>query len=162
MGRLLSLCFGTLFDLPVRRCSYSSVMIHALLARQVVQRRGTSCGQCLGGNPLRFSLVEFGCVIGLPCGEFEGGYAADLQPTYKEADYAYWDKLFDGRRDITILDVIKMVEEDLTILCSRKFKLCLIIFVDGVLIAYTQPARPTVKHVQLLERLTNFLAFPWG
>ena len=32
-----------------------------------------------GGNPLRFSLVEFGEVTGLPCGEFEEGYSIDYQ-----------------------------------------------------------------------------------
>ncbi|KAJ0247299.1 hypothetical protein HA466_0167310 [Hirschfeldia incana] len=30
MERLLSSCFGPLFNLHVRRCSYSSVMIHAM------------------------------------------------------------------------------------------------------------------------------------
>lgn len=127
MARLLSSCFGKLFSLPVRRCSYSSNMIHAMLARQIVTKKRYEAWRVFGGSPLRFSMVEFGCVTGLPCGEFEGGYAADFQPTYKEEDYAYWDKLFDGRRDITIADVVKMVTEDRSITRSRSFKMCLII-----------------------------------
>ena len=85
-----------------------------------------------------------------------------MKPKYKEKDYAYWDKLFDGRRDITIPDVVQMVTEDLTIYRSRRLKLCLIIIVDGVLIASTQPSRPTLKHVKRVENLKNFLAFQWG
>ncbi|RID68507.1 hypothetical protein BRARA_C00658 [Brassica rapa] len=162
MDRIMGSCFGKLFDLPVRRCSYSSVMIHALLARQLVTKKRYEAWPIFGGNPLRFSMVEFGRVTGLPCGEFEEGYVVDLKQKYKEEDYAYWDKLFDGRRDITIPDVVQMVTEDLTISRSRRLKLCLIIIVDGVLIASTQPARPTLKHVKRVENLKNFLAFQWG
>lgn len=101
-------------------------------------------------------------MIELPCREFEDGYVADFQPTYKEEDYTLCDKLFDGRRDITIPDVVKMVTEDRSISSSRRLKLCLIIIVDGVLIASNQPARPTVKHVKRLESLRKIFAFPWG
>ncbi|KAF3539719.1 hypothetical protein F2Q69_00024589 [Brassica cretica] len=162
MDRILGSCFGKLFELPVRRCSYSSVMIHTLLARQLVTKKRYEAWPVFGGNPLRFSMVEFGRVTGLSCGEFEEGYVVDMKPKYKEKDYAYWDKLYDGRRDITIPDVVKMVTEDLTISRSRRLKLCLIIIVDGVLITSTQPARPTLKHVKRVESLKNFLAFQWG
>ncbi|CDY69070.1 BnaCnng61730D [Brassica napus] len=68
MGILLRSCFGSLFRLPVRRLLMGKV-IHGMLTR--------------------FSLVEFGEVTGLPCGEFEEGYSIDyeLQPT--EENYAY-------------------------------------------------------------------------
>lgn len=161
MDRLLGSCFGKLFDLPVRRCSYSSVMIHALLARQVVTKKRYDL-PLFGGNPLRFSLAEFGRLTGLPCGEFEGGYVADFQPTYKEEDYAYWDKLFGGRRNITIPEVAELVLEDKSLTQKRRFKLCLILIVDGVLIASSQPVKPTVKHVKRLENLREFLSFQWG
>lgn len=99
---------------------------------------------------------------GGPCGEFEEGYIPDCQPTYSEDDYAYWDKLFDGKRDITIPDIVKMVTEDTTISRSRRFRLCLIIIVDGVLTPSTHPVRPSLKNVKLVERLKDFLAFQWG
>lgn len=70
--------------------------------------------------------------------------------------------MFDGRRDITIPDVVKMVTDDPTISRSRRFRLCLIIIVDGVLIPSTHPVRPTPKHVKLLENLKEFLSFQWG
>lgn len=121
--RLIGSCFGKLFQLPARRCSYSSVMIHAMLVRQVVTKKRFELWPVFGGNPWRFSLVEFGAVTGLPCGEFAEGYVPDYEPTYKEEDYGYWDKLFDCRRDITIPEVVRMVTEDLTLSRSRRFRL---------------------------------------
>lgn len=56
-------------------------MIHAMLARQVVTKNRYEVWPVFAGNPWRFSLVEFGSVTGLPCGEFENGYLPDFQPT---------------------------------------------------------------------------------
>ncbi|KAJ4910333.1 hypothetical protein Rs2_04954 [Raphanus sativus] len=44
----------------------------------------------------------------------------------------------------------------------KKLKLCLIVIVDGVLIATLQKPKPSLKHVQRLEDVDAFLAFPWG
>ncbi|KAJ4894693.1 ULP_PROTEASE domain-containing protein [Raphanus sativus] len=162
LARLLHSCFGPLFNIPVRRCSYSSVMLHAMLVRQVVTKKRYELWPVVGGNPLKFSLVEFGRVTGLPCGEFEDGYSVDVVPKAKEDDFAFWDYLFEGRRDITIAEVARMIEEDLTIPRSRKFRLCMILIVDGVLLASTSPVCPTLKHVKRLENLSKFLEFPWG
>ena len=46
-----------------------------------------------GGEPLRFSLVDFGEVTGLPCGEFEDGYSIDFHLSHKDENYEYWDRL---------------------------------------------------------------------
>lgn len=162
LPRLLRTCFGPLFNTPVRRCSHSSVMLHAMLVRQVVTKKRYELWPVFGGNPFKFSLIEFGRATGLPCGEFEDGYAVDVVTKYKEEDYAFWDYLFEGRRDITIADVARMIGEDLTIPRSRKFRLCLILIVDGVLLASTSPVCPTLKHVKRLENLQKFLEFPWG
>lgn len=67
LGRSLHSCFGPLFNIPVRRCSYSSVMLHAMLVRQVVTKKRYEVWPVFGGNPFRFSLVEFGRVTGSPC-----------------------------------------------------------------------------------------------
>ncbi|KAG2299803.1 hypothetical protein Bca52824_036275 [Brassica carinata] len=155
-------CFGKLFQLPSRRCSYSSVMIHAMLVRKVATKKRYEVWPVFGGNPWRFSLVEFGAVTGLPRGEFANGYVPDFEPAYKEEEYGYWDKLFDCRRDITIPDLVRMVTEDLTLSRGRRLRLCLIIIIDGVLKAATMPVRPTMKHVKLVENLKEFLSFPWG
>ncbi|CAN7100560.1 unnamed protein product [Brassica rapa subsp. narinosa] len=49
MAKLIGSCFGGLFKLPAQRL-----------------------------KPLRFPLVGFGEVMGLPCGEFEDGYSIDF------------------------------------------------------------------------------------
>ncbi|KAG2274855.1 hypothetical protein Bca4012_045136 [Brassica carinata] len=41
--------------------------------RQVVTKKKYEMVPVFGGEPLRFSLVDFGEVTGLPCGEFEDG-----------------------------------------------------------------------------------------
>lgn len=50
----------------------------------------------------------------------------------------------------------------ITISRSRKFRLCLILIVDGVLLTSTSPGCPMVKHVKRLDNLSKFLEFPWG
>ncbi|CAN6892912.1 unnamed protein product, partial [Brassica oleracea] len=82
MAMLLRSCFGSLFRLPVRRLLMGKV-IHGMLTRRVLTKKKYVLWPVFGGNPFRFSLVEFGEVTGLPCGEFEEGYSIDyeLQPT---------------------------------------------------------------------------------
>ncbi|KAF2568657.1 hypothetical protein F2Q70_00024456 [Brassica cretica] len=65
-----------------------------------------------GGGPTRFSLAQFGHVTGLPCGEFEPGYEVDDKTKPKKADYVFWDKLFGGRRNLTLEDLAAMVVGD--------------------------------------------------
>ncbi|KAF8080240.1 hypothetical protein N665_0963s0005 [Sinapis alba] len=150
MEQLLGSCFGGLFKLPVRRCAFSAKL------------KRFEMWPVFGGNPMRFSLAEFGNVTGLPCGEFEDGYVVDDMARVKKTDFVFWDRLFCGRRDVTIADVAAMVASDKEMPPSRKLKLCLLIIVDGVLLATTQNPKPTVKHVKRLESLKKFLGFQWG
>ncbi|KAF8117709.1 hypothetical protein N665_0008s0063 [Sinapis alba] len=162
MEQLLASCFGGLFKLPVRRCAFSAKLVHGLMTRQVVTKKRYEMWPVFGGNPMRFSLAEFGTVTGLPCGEFEEGYVVDDMARVKKTDFVFWDRLFYGRRDVTIADVAAMVASDKEMPPNRKLKLCLLIIVDGVLLATTQNPKPTVKHVKRLESLKKFLGFPWG
>ncbi|KAF8049188.1 hypothetical protein N665_2278s0001 [Sinapis alba] len=106
MARLLGSCFGGLFRLSLRRCAFSGKLVHGMLTRQVVTKKRFEMWPVFGGQPLRFSLAEFGYVTGLPCGEFEEGYVVeDNRPSRKE-DYVFWDRLFGGRRDVTVAVVV--------------------------------------------------------
>ncbi|VYS48136.1 unnamed protein product [Arabidopsis thaliana] len=67
---ILDSCFGSLFSLRVSECSISCKLVHALLCRQLVTKQKYELKTIFGGQPLRFSLVEFGYLTGLPCGEF--------------------------------------------------------------------------------------------
>lgn len=103
--------------------------------RQVVTKKKYEMVPVFGGEPLRFSLVDFGEVTGLPCGEFEDGYSIEYQLPQKEENYEYWDRLIGNNRDATIEDLIALVEGDDKMHESRKMRLCLIVIVDGVLVA---------------------------
>ncbi|XP_013632447.1 PREDICTED: uncharacterized protein LOC106337888 [Brassica oleracea var. oleracea] len=163
MERLLGSCFGSLFRLPVRRCAFSAKLVHGLLTRQLVTKKRLELWHVFGGDPMRFSLAKFGHVTGLPCGEFEEGYVVDDKARPPKADYVFWDRLLGAsRRDITIAEVATMVAGDKEMPPTRKLKLCLIIIVDGVLLATNQEPKPSVKHVKRLEKLDRFLSFQWG
>ncbi|KAL9308518.1 hypothetical protein AtEden1_Chr1g0040881 [Arabidopsis thaliana] len=77
---ILDSCFGSLFSLRVSECSISCKLVHALLCRQLVTKQKYELKTIFGGQPLRFSLVEFGYLTGLPCGEFPKEYDPDFFP----------------------------------------------------------------------------------
>ncbi|CAG7906979.1 unnamed protein product [Brassica rapa] len=162
MERLLCSCFGSLFRLPVRRCAFSGKLVHGMLCRQLVTKKRFEMWPVFGGGPTRFSLAEFGHVTGLPCGEFEPGYEVDDKAKSKKADYVFWDKLFGGRRNLTIDDLAAMVAGESTMSQEKKFRICLIIIVDGVLMPKIQKPKPTLQYVKLVENLDKFFSFQWG
>uniref|UniRef100_A0A0D3BUW8 Ubiquitin-like protease family profile domain-containing protein n=1 Tax=Brassica oleracea var. oleracea TaxID=109376 RepID=A0A0D3BUW8_BRAOL len=79
-----------------------------------------------------------------------------------EENYAYWEKLIGPDRDATIGDLVAMVLGDTGMSGSRKLRLCLIIIVDRVLVPTSQIQKPSLKHVNLVKNIKNFLAFHWG
>ncbi|RID52991.1 hypothetical protein BRARA_G00420 [Brassica rapa] len=145
MAMLLRSCFGSLFRLPAG-----------------VTKKKYELWPVFGGNPFRFSLVEFGEVTGLPCGEFEEGYSIDYELLATEENYMYWERLIGPDRDVTIEELAAMVVGDTVMSASRKLRLCLIIIVDGVLVPTSQKQNPSLKHVNLVKNLKKFLAFQWG
>ncbi|XP_048591413.1 uncharacterized protein LOC125576099 [Brassica napus] len=161
MAMLLRSCFGSLFRLPVRRLLMGKV-IDGMLTRQVLTKKKYELWPVFGGNPFRFSLVEFGEVTGLPCGEFEEGYSIDYELLATEENYMYWERLIGPDRDVTIEELAAMVVGDTVMSASRKLRLCLIIIVDGVLVPTSQKQNPSLKHVNLVKNLKKFLAFQWG
>ncbi|KAF8083181.1 hypothetical protein N665_0789s0001 [Sinapis alba] len=159
--KLLGSAFGGLYRIPARRLLMGRV-VHGMMTRQVVTKKKYEMWPVFGGKPFRFSLVEFGEVTGLPCGEFEEGYSIDYQLPPKGKNYDYWERLIGCNRDVTIEDLVAMVETEKEMPGWRKFRLCLLIIVDGVLVATTQKPRPSLKYVKMVEDLKKFLAFPWG
>ncbi|KAF8090001.1 hypothetical protein N665_0491s0006 [Sinapis alba] len=150
MEKLLGSSFRGLFQIMARRLLMGRV-VHGMMTRQVVLKKKYEMWHVFGGKPLRFSLVEFGEVTGLSFGEFEEGYNIDYQLPQKDKNYDYWERLIGSNRDVTIKDLVAM----------KKFRLCLLIIVDGVLVATAQKPRLSLKYVKMLEDLKKFLAFPW-
>ncbi|KAJ4891589.1 hypothetical protein Rs2_31337 [Raphanus sativus] len=148
---LLSSCFGGLFELPARRL-YAGRVVHSMMTRQVVTKKKYEMWHVFAGKPFRFSLVEFGEVTGLSCGEFEEGYTIEYELPETDENYRYWDELIGTDRNVKIE----------TLPGWKKLKLCLLVIVDGVLVASLQKAKPSLKHVKMLENLEEFLGFRGG
>lgn len=66
MELLLGSCFGGLFRTLALRL-FAGKVVHSMMTRQVVTKKKYEMWPVFGGKPLRFSLVEFGEVTGLPC-----------------------------------------------------------------------------------------------
>nr|VDD60541.1 unnamed protein product [Brassica oleracea] len=71
-------------------------------------------------------------------------------------------QLIGRNRDATVEDLIALVESDEQMFGEKKLKLCLLVIVDGVLVATSHKPMPTLKYVKLLENLDEFFDFPWG
>ncbi|KAF8109298.1 hypothetical protein N665_0098s0026 [Sinapis alba] len=161
MAKMMDSCFGGLFKILARRLLMGRV-IQGMMTRQVVTKKKYEMWPVFGGKPLRFSLVEFGEVTGLPCGEFEDGYNIDYQIPVKEENYDYWDRLIGSNMDATVEDLVLLIKSDREMSGWGILRLCLLIIVDGVLVATTQKTRPTLKYVKLVENLKKLFTFPWG
>lgn len=162
MSILLDSCFGSLFSLRVSECPMSCKLIHALLCRQLQSKQKYELWTVFGGQPLRFSLVEFGSVTGLPCGEFPEEYDPYFQPTPVNGEKCFWDELIGEDRKATLADVSAKLESSAGMDRDYRLRLALLLIVDGVLIASSQTPRPTFKYVEMLRDIDAFLAFPWG
>ncbi|CAL9234053.1 unnamed protein product [Arabidopsis halleri] len=160
--RLLNSCFGSLFALPVSQCPISCKLIHALICRQLITKKKYEIWTVFGGQPMRFSLAEFGEVTGLPCGEFPDSYDPHSEPEPEEGVLSYWDELI-GEEKLTTLDDIRVrLSTPGLVKGDDRLRLALILIVDGVLLAKQQYHRPSFKYVLMLEDIDSFLQFPWG
>lgn len=162
MEKILDSCFGSLFSLRVSECPLSCKLIHALLCRQLQSKQKYELWTVFGGQPLRFSLVEFGSVTGLPCGEFPEEYDPYFQPVPVPGEKYYWDELIGEDRKATLADVCKIFENTSANNGTLRLRLALLLIVDGVLVASSQTHRPTFKYVEMLQDVDAFLSFPWG
>lgn len=160
--RLLNSCFGSLFALPVSQCPISCKLIHALICRQLITKKKYELWTVFGGQPLRFSLVEFGSVTGLPYGEFPDNYDPQSEPEPEEGVLSYWDELFGEDKLITLSDIRTRLSTPGLVLGDNRLRLALLLIVDGVLLAKQQYHRPSFKYVLMLEDIEAFLEFPWG
>lgn len=167
-GKLRESPFGKLFDLPTRQCPVSYKLIHGLMCRQLLCKIDYTFWSVFGNDPLRFGLEEFGTITGLNCRAFPEGYQSpDLNHkcANKQKDAhkdPLWQKLIGKSSNITIADLADQLDNDPDMSGWRRFRLALIIIIDGVLIASQQVHCPTPRYVKMLEDVDAFLEFPWG
>lgn len=165
MDQIRNTCFGKLFDIPSPRCPTSGKLIHQLITRQLLTKRKHELWMAFGGHPIRFGLPEFAEITGLPCGEFEEEYNAEDTPQLANGVDDTWREIIGDDANTTIGDIAKLFkkkESFNSMSDDRKFKLALIIIVDGVLVAKHQIPKPTPRYVSMLSDVPKFLLYPWG
>ncbi|KAG2250360.1 hypothetical protein Bca52824_080496 [Brassica carinata] len=160
MELLLGSCFGGLFRTPALRL-FAGKVVNSMMARQVVTKKSTRCGPFLVGNHC-VSLLWSSVRLRIALWRVEDGYSFDYQLQAKDDNYEFWGRLIGRNRNATVEDLMAMVESDPQMSGEKKLKLCLIVIVDGVLVATLQKPKPTLKYVKLLENLDEFFDFPWG
>ncbi|CAA7057505.1 unnamed protein product [Microthlaspi erraticum] len=164
--RIRDSVFGRLFDIPKGRCPYSGKLIHSLLSRQLLTKRKYELWTVFGGQPFRFSLPEFASITGLPAGPWPEGYHPQKVPEHSAelADQA-WKAIVGDNPNTTCEEISTSLTNDKgknLIDPERKFKLALLLIVEGVLIADSLPLRPTPYYVTMLHDVNAFLEFPWA
>ncbi|CAA7035629.1 unnamed protein product [Microthlaspi erraticum] len=166
MERIMNTCFGKLFHIPSPRCPTSGKLIHQLITRQLLTKQNHEMWMAFGGKPIRFGLPEFAAITGLPCGPFEDEYEEnDTTSTPEGKVDSVWKEIVGDDPKTTIGDIADLFKEEKTLLSmsdDRKFKLVLILIVDGVLVATHQYPKPTPKYVSMLADIQKFLQYPWG
>ncbi|ESQ38765.1 hypothetical protein EUTSA_v10029439mg, partial [Eutrema salsugineum] len=155
--------FGKLFEFLVARCPILCKLVYGPMARQLITKRKYEMWTVFGGQPMRFSLKEFGLISGLPCGEFPEDHDPDyeMRNDPKKPD-PYWRELLGDDLKISCADIAAMIKGDPNMPDFRKLRLALILIVNAVLISSQQTHRPTLKYVRMLEDLDKFYKFPWG
>ena len=59
---------------------------------------------------MRFSLLEFASVTGLPCGEFPDEYDPEDSPVYDDGKKSYWNELIGPDKTVTLGEILRTGE----------------------------------------------------
>lgn len=162
-------CFGSLFDLPVRKCSLSGKLVHQMLCRALHTKKKHEIWFVFAGQPFRFSLREFPILTGLPCGPYPDRETILKSQTPQDPDNPYWDTLFGKDKSfVNVRDIISWLKKDKTLSPNKKMpdwkrlRLALIVIVEGILICNSQPVRASRQVVEMVKDLEAFEEYPWG
>ena len=108
-----------------------------------------------GGSGDRYTMQEFGFIIGLCCG---------LVPsTHVVSSHHFRDKYFSGRKvplhnsDIyDVFDPITCEDND------DMLRLALLLFLETVVLGKEKPTPVPLEHIDMLDDLEYFTSYPWG
>lgn len=163
LDRLLESPLGSLFSLPVRHCSLSGQLVHQMLCRQLNTTNSDEMWFVFGGHPLRFSLVEFHQLTGLACGPFPPASEIIAATTHSSGHSPFWYKVIgDTPGCVTIKELVSRLKREPQMPLWRKFRICLVVLVEGVILCRGQPVRPSVEVVEMVKNVEFFLNYPWG
>ncbi|CAL9243197.1 unnamed protein product, partial [Arabidopsis halleri] len=107
--------------------------------------------------------MEFQQATGLPCGPFPPAAALEAAANHAEDESPYWYKLIGGKLGcITVKQIVERLKREPNMPAWQKFRLALIVLVEGVLLCRNQPVRPAVEVVEMVKDIDFFLNYPWG
>ena len=165
MQFLLDSPFGELFKIPKNKASFNAKLVLGLICRQLVTKKVNEMWIVFGGHPIRFGLREFSILTGLECGKYPKKKDVDDVISVKPECESVWNTLFDerfGDTVPTIADLVSWLQEEESMEGWKQLALSLIILVDGVVAAHSNPNRPTSKTVEMTKNLEFFCKYPWG
>ena len=141
----------------------SGQLLHQLLCRQLHTQHLEETWFIFGGYPIRFSLAEFATVTGLNCSPYPSDDVLRKATVHSHGNSPYWYELIGGTLGATtVSEIVAWLKADPTIPPWRKFRLALIILVEGILLCRTQPVKPSVEVVEMVRNVHFFLNYPWG
>ncbi|AAG26070.1 hypothetical protein [Arabidopsis thaliana] len=165
MQFLLDSPFGKLFKIPKNKASFNAKLVLGLICRQLVTKKVNEMWIVFGGHPIRFGLREFSILTGLECGKYPKKKDVDDVISVKPECESVWNTLFHerfGDTVPTIADLVSWLQEEESMEGWNQLALSLIILVDGVVAAHSNPNRPTSKTVEMTKNLEFFCKYPWG
>ena len=158
MDLLLQSPLGALFSLTVRQCSLFGQLVHQLLCRQLYTDEPNATWFVFGGQPLRFSLMEFEEVTGLCCSEYPPPSEMKSVLSYPDGESPYWYKLIGGKLGfVTVKSLLLRLKSEPQMPRWRKFQIALVVLVEGVLLSESHTVRPSVEVVEMVKNVPFFL-----
>ncbi|KAG7550108.1 Papain-like cysteine peptidase superfamily [Arabidopsis thaliana x Arabidopsis arenosa] len=169
LNYLRASCFGPLFQLPVRRCSFSGKLVHQMLCRGLYTKKKHELWFVFAGQPFRFSLREYAILTGLDCRPYSKRSDILKSQQIIEPKNPYWNVLIGEEHKVVLIkDIVEWLRADKMKPKKdkmddwRRLRLALIVIVEGILVCSSQPVKASVQVVEMVSDLQRFEAFPWG
>lgn len=154
--------FGKLFEIPLRKTAFSGKIVHNLLTRQLWTSKPHEVWFVFGGQPIRFSLREFGVVTGLNCGRLPDSKIVKERQNTKGIASKYISELVGNRKCVKLPDLLRMLKQNKNKPSWKKLSVALVIIVEGVVAVKSQLGVVNENIVEICWDIDFFLEYPWG
>ena len=151
--------FGKLIEIADKPV-FSGRFTRYMLSMQLKTKKKHEAWFRFAGKPVRFSLLEFAIVTGLPCGQFPPKSKMKLKETITEQ--RYWPSLFGKVDTVTVSSVIKMLYRKTVKDTEIRIKYACLALLESVLLPTSLKMKISRDHVEAIKDLDAFFAYPWG
>ncbi|CAD5313787.1 unnamed protein product [Arabidopsis thaliana] len=156
--------FGFLLQMGTHQ--FSVMFLHYILSRQLVTDKKYEMWWVFAGKPIRFAIDDFALVTGLNCSK-SGFNKKDARTRGKmkavQNPTRFYKALFGKERKPTsqwIVGKLSMGEKYKDPL--TRFRLSLLLLVDGILCPTCSRTIIDPDHVEMVKDVESFLKYPWG